>query len=62
MGNLAVRLSISLVGVCAITFFASRVFVVNATTVGFAYLLLVLVIASTWGFVEAAIASVAAAV
>jgi two-component system sensor histidine kinase KdpD len=33
---------------------------VNATTIGFAYLLLVLVIASTWGFLEAAVSSVLA--
>ena len=33
---------------------------VNATTIGFAYLLLVLIIASLWGFAEAALASVAA--
>jgi two-component system sensor histidine kinase KdpD len=33
---------------------------VNATTVGFAYLLYVLSIASTWGFFEAAVSSVAA--
>jgi two-component system sensor histidine kinase KdpD len=41
-----------------ITFVAYRVIPVNATTVGFAYLLLVLVIASTWGFLEAAVCSV----
>jgi two-component system sensor histidine kinase KdpD len=33
---------------------------VNATTVGFAYLLVILVLASTWGFLEAALASVLA--
>lgn len=33
---------------------------VNATTIGFAYLMLVLLIASLWGFFEAALASVAA--
>jgi len=33
---------------------------VNATTVGFAYLLLVLVIATLWGFPEACVASIAA--
>ncbi len=33
---------------------------VNATTTGFAYLLLVLIIASFWGFFEAAAASIAA--
>ena len=43
-----------------VTLVAYRVFQVNATTAGFAYLLLVLVIASTWGFAEACLASVAA--
>ena len=33
---------------------------VNATTVGFAYLLLVLIIATVWGFLEASVASIAA--
>lgn len=40
--------------------FAAHVFSVNATTVGFAYLLLVLIVASTWGFIEASILSIAA--
>ncbi len=44
----------------AITLLAHRAIPVNATTVGYTYLLVVLVIASTWGFVEAAVASVAA--
>lgn len=42
------------------TFAAHRIVSVNTTTVGFAYLLLVLVIASAWGFFEAALASVLA--
>lgn len=42
------------------TFAARSVIPVNATTVGFAYLLLVLILASTWGFLEASLASVAA--
>ena len=33
---------------------------VNATTIGFAYLLLVLILATSWGFAEAALASIAA--
>lgn len=37
-----------------------RALPVNATTVGFGYLLLVLVIATVWGFLEASLASVAA--
>jgi len=53
-------LPLALAGVAAVTFVAYRVIPVNATSVGFAYLLLVLVIASTWGFAEAAIASIAA--
>jgi len=42
------------------TFIAHSVTPVNATTVGFAYLLLVLILASTWGFGEAAVASILA--
>ena len=60
MIRLALRLLASLAGVAAVTFAAYKLVPVNATTVGFAYLLLVLIIASTWGFVEAAVASVAA--
>jgi len=45
------------VAVAGVTFVAYRVIPVNATTVGFAYLLLVLLIASTWGFPEAAVSS-----
>jgi two-component system, OmpR family, sensor histidine kinase KdpD len=54
-----VRTLASLVFVGVITFVA-RPAGVNATTTGFAFLLLVLVIASTWGFVEAAAASLIA--
>ena len=44
-----------------VTFTGYKLIPVNATTVAFAYLLLVLIIASWWGFVEAALASVASA-
>ncbi len=54
------RLLISLGGVALITWAASSYVHVNQTTAGFAYLVLVLVIASVWGFVEALVASVAA--
>src|SRR4030095_13930090 len=53
---------LSIFGVAAITYVAFRLIPVNATTVGFAYLLYVLGIASTWGFLEASVASVAATV
>jgi len=43
-----------------VTFVANGVIPVNETTAGFAYLLLVLVIASTWGFLEAALSSMLA--
>ena len=43
--------------IAAITFLASRLTHINATTVGFAYLLAVLVIATRWGFLEATVAS-----
>jgi two-component system sensor histidine kinase KdpD len=50
----------SLAGVAILTYAGFSLFPVNATTQGFAYLLLVLVIASTWGFFEASLASIAA--
>lgn len=56
----ALRLVTSLASVAAVTWVAHSITPVNATTTGFAYLLLVLVIASTWGFVEASAASIAA--
>jgi two-component system, OmpR family, sensor histidine kinase KdpD len=60
LGRLALRLLLSLAGVAIVTFVAFTVIPRNPTTVGFAYLLLVLVIASTWGLPEATVASVAA--
>jgi len=56
----ALRLAVSLTGVALITFIGYRFVPINATTQGFAYLLFVLIIASTWGFLEASVASVAA--
>jgi two-component system sensor histidine kinase KdpD len=56
----SVRILVSLGCVALVTFIAHKVIPVNATTVGFAYLLLVLVIASAWGFFEAALSSIAA--
>jgi two-component system sensor histidine kinase KdpD len=53
-------LLLSLVGVMLLTWAGARLVPVNATTIGFAYLMLVLLIASVWGFSEAAIASIAA--
>jgi two-component system sensor histidine kinase KdpD len=44
----------------AVTLVAARIIPVNATTVGFAYLLLVLIVAAAWGFLEALLASVLA--
>src|SRR5664279_4983111 len=59
---MALRLLLSLGGVAVVTYTAHHLIPVNATTVGFAYLVLVLLIASTWGFVESALASIAATV
>lgn len=53
------RITVSLASLAVITL-AAHTFPVNATTAGFAYLLLVLVVASTWGFIEAFVLSVAA--
>jgi hypothetical protein len=51
------RLLLSLAGVMVVTWIGFSLVAVNATTIGFAYLLVVLIIASTWGFFEAALAS-----
>lgn len=56
------RLALSLTIVAAITFSCDRVFSVNATTAGFAYLIGVLWIATTWGRVESLVASFVAMV
>jgi two-component system sensor histidine kinase KdpD len=53
-------LFLSLAGVALITFAGYAVLPVNATTVGFAYLLLVLIVASVYGFLDAALTSIAA--
>ena len=60
MRHTILRTFLSLAGVGAITLVAHTGVSVNATTTGFVFLLLVLVIASLWGFVEAAVASIAA--
>ncbi len=54
------RLTVSLAIVAAITLVCYAIVPVNAATAGFIYLLAVLLIASTWGLVEAAGASIAA--
>ena len=60
MGQRVLRLSASLAGVALLTFAGYYVLPVNATTIGFAYLLLVLILASLWGFFEASVSSIAA--
>ena len=60
MRQVSLRSLISLAGVALVTVIGSRLIPVNATTIGFAYLLVVLISASLWGFVEAALASIAA--
>ncbi len=58
--GLAMRLGASLLAVAGVTAVFSRLLPVNATTVGFLYLITVLVIATRWGLLEAAAASVLA--
>jgi two-component system, OmpR family, sensor histidine kinase KdpD len=58
--RLALRLLASFAGVAVVTFTAHAVIPHNPSTVGFAYLLLVLLIASNWGLPEATLASLAA--
>ena len=60
MSRRILRLLLSLAAVALITWVGYRVLPVNATTQGFAYLLLVLIIASIWGFFEASLASIGA--
>ena len=60
MRRLPLRVLASLAGVMAVTLVATRIIPVNATTAGFTYLLLVLVIAAAWGFLEASLASLLA--
>jgi two-component system sensor histidine kinase KdpD len=55
-----VRVILALSGVVLVTYVGYRLIPVNATTVGFAYLLLILVVASTSGFLEAALSSLLA--
>jgi two-component system sensor histidine kinase KdpD len=55
-----IRLLASLAAVALITWAGRHKIPVNATTAGFFYLLLVLSIASTWGFLEASLVSIAA--
>src|SRR5262249_48766987 len=51
---------VSLGGVALLTWVGSALVPINSTTIGFAYLLLVLLVASVWGFFEASITSLAA--
>lgn len=60
LGIFLVRLGASLVVIGAITGIFTRWIPVNETTVGFLYLVAILGIATSWGFVEAAVASVCA--
>ena len=55
-----VRVLFALSGVVVVTYVCYRLIPVNATTVGFAYLLLILIVASTSGFLEAAVSSLLA--
>lgn len=58
--SIIARVAASVAGVAAITAAGRYLIPVNATTVGFTYLVLVLLIASIWGFVESVAASIAA--
>src|SRR5215813_10580195 len=54
-------ISISLTAVVLITVVFGTITLVNATSVGFAYLITVLLIAASWGIVESALSSILAA-
>lgn len=57
----AVSIAVSLAAVILATLIFGALAFVNATTVGFAYLITVLLIAARWGFVESVLASILAA-
>ncbi len=59
-GQRTLRLLLSLGSVALVTVTGYALVPVNPTSIGFAYLLLVLIVASLWGFFEASVASVAA--
>lgn len=54
------RIAAGLAAIAAITFFCSRAVPVNATSVGFFYLVAILTIAAAWGLVESTLASIVA--
>jgi len=56
----SIRAGLAVLGVAAITWICSQLVPVNAATVGFFYLILILAVATVWGLVEAVIASVVA--
>lgn len=58
--RLSLRLFVTLTSVAAITFIFSQWVIVNPTTVGFVYLVAMLIIATVWGMVESSVSSVAA--
>ena len=58
--NRILRSLVSVTGVALVTLIGNRLIPVNATTIGFAYLLIVLIAASLWGFFESSLASIAA--
>jgi two-component system, OmpR family, sensor histidine kinase KdpD len=60
LGLHAPRAAASLAGVALVTYAAHSVVPVNATTVGFLYLLLVLVVAAAWGFLVSVVCAIAA--
>jgi two-component system, OmpR family, sensor histidine kinase KdpD len=60
MGRVAAQVLGSLGIIAGITFVGYRLADMNATTVGFAYLVAILAVASAWGLVESLVASVAA--
>jgi two-component system sensor histidine kinase KdpD len=60
LGHRLLRFLLSLAAVAAVTWVGFNVVPVNSTSIGFAYLLIVLVAATLWGFPEALVTAVAA--
>src|SRR5438552_15551865 len=57
-----ISLAAALVAVVFVTAVFKEIAVINATTVGFAYLITILLVAASWGFAESVVASIVATI
>src|SRR5262245_43224401 len=60
--NRKINFAATIAAVLLVTLAFRMVAIVNATTVGFAYLITILVVAASWGIAESVVASIAATI